>query len=189
MPWCCQAHEETFFARKKRSVYSSLVHTQCMIVWFAGSCETSWSTLKIHFWSLPIFQIHELNMDVIPQISKPTMFCLEISFFVFSVRRFHELSWACSTQRWMLAVGHWPSRSTVRAQEILSNMKVRDNVQTHKLHYKFLKVFSFSSGGSDLDSNLGFKYVNTFLEIGLTVSVIHISIFCFWAFPLCPLRQ
>lgn len=74
----------------------------------------------------------------------------------------------------MCVVGHWPSWNTERAQEILSNVKVRGNVHVCKLHYKFLKVLSFSAGSSDLNSNLDFKDVNTFLEIGLNVSVIQL---------------
>lgn len=54
-------------------------------MWFAGSCKTQWNIFKIHFWYNSIFQIHVLNMNIIAQVSKPTIFSLELSVFVFRV--------------------------------------------------------------------------------------------------------
>lgn len=66
-------------------IWSNFILKKKQIMWFAGSCKTKWSTLKIHFWTNSFFQIHILNMNIIAQISNQTMFSLELSIFVFRV--------------------------------------------------------------------------------------------------------
>lgn len=127
-------------------------------MWFAGSCKTKWSRFKIHFWSNSIFQIHVLNMNIIAQVSKPTMLSLENSIFVCKwLSRITVLS--CHTE---VGVDGWwdpgPHGALGELRTLRATWRFRGKVQVCNLRCKLLKM-SFSAGDSDLSPRLqGNKY-------------------------------